>query len=206
MSLNELSIKYKMDKNIASGCHDYIPAYTHLFEKKRNQIKKMLEIGIGSVENGQMSGVVNYGYTTGNSLKCWSEYFPNSIIYGIDIFNHDELNTTNIKTFRADQNNQTDLENVIKNINAPLDIIIDDGSHLGEHQVFSFLFLNKYLSQDGIYVIEDIQPNNINKFLDLTIFPEHSIKYIKDTFIIKYFDTRANFGRVDDFMMAFIKK
>ena len=25
LSLNELSIKYKLDKNIASGCHNYIP-------------------------------------------------------------------------------------------------------------------------------------------------------------------------------------
>jgi len=40
MTLNELSIKYKMDKNIASGCHNYIPAYTELFEKKEMILKK----------------------------------------------------------------------------------------------------------------------------------------------------------------------
>jgi hypothetical protein len=206
MSLNELSIKYKMDKNIASGCHNYIPGYTELFEKKRNNVKKMLEIGIGSVENGQMSGVINYGYKTGNSLKCWKEYFPNATIYGVDIYEHNELNTENIIIFKADQSNQTDLTNIIENINDCLDIIIDDGSHLGEHQVFSFLFLNKWLSKDGIYVIEDIQPKNIDKFLDLSIFPKDSINYIKDTFIIQYFDTRKDFGRADDFMVAFIKK
>lgn len=206
MSLNELSIKYKLDKNIASGCHNYIPGYTELFEKKRNHVKKMLEIGIGSVENGQMSGVINYGYKTGNSLKCWKEYFPNATIYGVDIYEHNELNTENIIIFKADQSNETDLTNIIENINDSLDIIIDDGSHLGEHQIFSFLFLNKWLSKGGIYVIEDIQPNNIDKFLDLSIFPKDSINYIKDNFIIQYFDTRKDFGRGDDFMMAFIKK
>jgi 8-demethyl-8-alpha-L-rhamnosyltetracenomycin-C 2'-O-methyltransferase len=206
MSLNEISIKYKMDKNIASGCHNYIPGYTELFEKKRNNVKKMLEIGIGSVENGQMSGVINYGYKTGNSLKCWNEYFPNATIYGVDIYEHNELNTENIIIFKADQSNETDLTNIIKTINDSLDIIIDDGSHLGEHQIFSFLFLNKWLSKGGIYVIEDIQPNNIDKFLDLSIFPKDSINYIKDNFIIQYFDTRKDFGRADDFMMAFIKK
>jgi len=170
MSLNELSIKYKLDKNISSGCHNYIPGYTELFEKRRKDVKKMLEIGIGSIENGQMGGVINYGYKTGNSLKCWSEYFPNSIIYGIDIYEHEELNTSHIKTFKADQSNEKDLKNIIHNINGSLDIIIDDGSHQGEHQVFSFLFLNKFLSEKGIYVIEDVQPQNIDKFLDLSIF------------------------------------
>ena len=166
----------------------------------------MLEIGIGSVENGQMGGVINYGYKTGNSLKCWNEYFPSATIYGIDIYEHNDLNTENIIIFKADQSNESDLTNILEKINGSLDIIIDDGSHLGEHQLFSFLFLNKWLSRDGIYVIEDIQPDNIDKFLDLSIFPKESINYIKDTFIIQYFDTRKDFGRADDFMMAFIKK
>jgi hypothetical protein len=206
MSLNELSIKYNLDKNIASGCHNYIPGYTEIFDDRKNNVKKMLEIGIGSVENGQMSGVIKNGYKTGNSLKCWAEYFPNATIYGIDIYNHPELNRGRIITFKADQSNKKDLERVVSNINDSLDIIIDDGSHNGNHQVFSFMFLNKFLSKNGIYVIEDVQPNNINKFLDLSIFQEDDIKYIQDNFIIKYFDTRKDFGRSDDFMICFIRK
>jgi len=206
MSLNELSIKYHLDKNIHSGCHNYIPGYTQLFEKRKNDIKSMLEIGIGSIENGQMGGVIQHGYKTGNSLKCWSEYFPNAIIYGMDIYNHAELNTDRIITFQADQNKYSDLDNVIKNIPVDLDIIIDDGSHCGEHQVFSFMYLNKCLSETGMYVIEDIQPQHINQFLDLSIFPKDYIKYIKDNFTIEYFDTRNDFGREDDFMMCFTRK
>ena len=166
----------------------------------------MLEIGIGSVENGQMSGVINYGYKTGNSLKCWSEYFPNSNIYGIDIYKHDELNSERITTLQADQSKESDLERLMKTINNNLDIIIDDGSHVGHHQAFSFLFLNKFLNKDGIYVIEDIQPQNIQSFLDLSIFPKNTINYINNNFIIEYFDTRNIIGRADDFMVAFIKK
>jgi hypothetical protein len=205
-SLDELSKKYKLDKNVASGCHNYIPGYTSVFEDVRYEVQNVLEIGIGSVENGQMSGVVPQGYKTGNSLKCWSEYFVNAKIIGIDIYEHKELNTDKITTFLADQSNETDLQNVINNINCNLDIIIDDGSHNGEHQAFSFMFLNRFLSKNGIYVIEDIQPNNIDKFNDLSIFPENFVIYIKENFEILYFDTRKIINRADDFMVVFKKK
>lgn len=206
MNLYDLSIKYKLDKNIASGCHNYIPGYTTIFEDIRYNVKTILEIGIGSIENGQMGGVIPYGYKTGNSLKCWSEYFTNAKIIGIDIYSHNELNTDRIITFVADQNNGVDLQNVINNIQTDLDVIIDDGSHQGEHQVFSFLFLNKFLSKTGIYVIEDVQPQNINQFITLEIFPEEYIEYIKENFDIEYFDTRNTINRSDDFMIVFKRK
>jgi len=205
-TLDCLSTKYALDKNITSGCHNYIPGYTSLFENIRYNVKNVLEIGIGSVENGQMGGIVHLGYKTGNSLKCWSEYFINAKIHGIDLYKHDELNTTNIQTYVADQSNATDLDNIIYNINCEIDVIIDDGSHCGEHQAFSFMHLYKVLSKTGIYVIEDIQPNNINKFIDLSIFPSDFRQYINDNFNIQYFDTRHTIGRADDFMMAFTYK
>ena len=204
-SLDNLSKKYNLDKNIASGCHNYIPGYVSIFEDIRYNVNNMLEIGIGSVENGQMGGVIHLGYKTGNSLKCWSEYFSNSKIYGIDIFEHKELNTDRITTFVADQSNESCLKNVIDKINCNLDIIIDDGSHQGEHQVFSFMYLNKYLNNNGIYVIEDVQPKNIDKFIDLTIFPSNYVNYIKNNFNITYLDTRKDYNRADDFMVVFKK-
>ena len=153
-----------------------------------------------------MGGVVSQGYITGNSLKCWSEYFPNANIIGIDIFEHKELNSERISTFVADQSSSKDLQNIVDKINMNFDIIIDDGSHIGEHQSFSFLFLNKYLNINGLYIIEDIQPNNIDKFIDLTIFTEEHIPYIKENFEITYFDTRKTINRPDDFMVVFKRK
>lgn len=47
MNLDELSKRYSLDKNIASGCHNYIPAYTELFENSRYNTKSVLEIEIG---------------------------------------------------------------------------------------------------------------------------------------------------------------
>jgi hypothetical protein len=206
LSLDELSKKYNLDKNAASGCHNYIPNYSTIFDEMRTQVKTMLEIGIGSVENGQMCDTTGNplpGYQTGNSLKCWQEYFPNAKIYGIDLYEHKELNQDRIRTFVADQSDTEQMNNVITEINELLDIIIDDGSHYGEHQIFSFMFLSNYLSPNGIYVIEDIQPNYIDSFKNLSIFPEHFRNYIQKNFHICLFDTRGTLGRPDDFMMVF---
>jgi hypothetical protein len=95
----------------------------------------------------------------------------------------------------------------MKTINCKLDIIIDDGSsHHGPHQVTSFMYLHKYLSKIGIYVIEDIQPQNINGFMDLSIFPDYFKKYIIENFTVRYFDTRNDYGREDDFLISFTRK
>jgi hypothetical protein len=207
-TLDIISRKYFLDKNICTGCHNYIPGYSSLFEKVRTTVKNVLEIGIGSVENGQMSGVLSLGYKTGNSLRCWRDYFLNANIYGIDIYSHPELNEDKIKTFVADQSNVEQLNNVILNIDGDLDIIIDDGSHNKYHQVISFMFLEKYLSNNSIYVIEDIQPDGIELFKDLSIFPSDFKDYVLQKYDIKIFDTRneGNRYRADDFMIAFIRK
>jgi hypothetical protein len=204
--LDLLAQKYILDKHISTKCHNYISNYSEIFKNIRNNVKTVLEIGIGSVENGQMGGIVYLGYKTGNSLKCWSEYFVNAKIYGIDIFEHTELNCEKIQTIVADQSSEKDLFNALQIIDSKLDIIIDDGSHLAEHQVFSFIFLNKYLSENGLYIIEDIQPQNIEKFKDLSIFPSDFITYINTYFNVRYFDTRNTLGRADDFMVCFSKK
>jgi hypothetical protein len=152
-----------------------------------------------------MCGVVPLGYKTGNSLRCWRDYFINAKIFGIDIFEVN-IDEKNIKTFKADQSNIFELEKIMKLINTDIDIIIDDGSHNPEHQVKSFIFLEKYLSNIGIYVIEDIQPYCIEKFLNLSIFDYDYKNYILSKYNIKFFDTRKTNNRDDDFMVAFIKK
>jgi hypothetical protein len=207
-SLDTISTRYVLDKNIITGCHDYIPGYTSLFESLRANVKNVLEIGIGSVENGQMSGILHLGYKTGNSLRCWKEYFSNANIYGIDIYPHPELTEERITTFVADQSNADQLSDVLDNINCELDIIIDDGSHIRDHQKISFMHLEKHLSNNGIYVIEDIQPDAIEMFTNLSIFPPDYKEYILQKYDVKIFDTRKSHNRYrsDDFMIAFLRK
>jgi 8-demethyl-8-alpha-L-rhamnosyltetracenomycin-C 2'-O-methyltransferase len=206
LSLHILASIYSLDKCISTKCHNYIPAYEYLFEPIREQVKNVIEIGIGCVEYGQMSGVVNLGYKTGNSLRCWRDYFPNALITGIDIY-PTNISEFRIKTMIADQYNNVQLESVINSLNGELpDIIIDDGSHQLHHQISSFMFLSQYLQSGSIYVIEDIQPNSIPFFQSLDCFPADFKHKVQNEFDIKYFDTRHQYNRADDFMIAFIKK
>lgn len=208
-SLNDLAIHYVTDK-ISSIAHDYIPGYTDLFESKRTSVQCVIEIGIGLGGHYESMLNIHPDFRIGNCLKMWRDYFPNAHIYGLDIIECPELsNESRITTFVADQSNHEDLFRVISTIGEQntVDIIIDDGSHLLEHQVISFMFLSKYLSTEGgIYVIEDVQSAHIESFKTLGVFPEDFREYITNHFEVRWYDTRTNTGCSDDFLMVFIRK
>ena len=73
-----------------------------------------------------------------------------------------------------------------------------------EHQVFSFMHLNKHLSNNGIYVIEDIQKRNSSKFKDLSVFPSDFQEYINKYFKYTLYEG-LNDNRLDDYMMVFTR-
>lgn len=119
-----------------------------LISKFFNRRKKynILEIGIGGH---------NKKYEGGDSLLALSSYFYNSNIIGADIEDKSFLNNKNIETVILNQGNIKSLSDLGNRFNF-FDIIIDDGSHFCDHQRISFEVLFKYLSDGGIYVIEDM--------------------------------------------------
>lgn len=89
------------------------------------------------------------------SLNLWLNYFPNAFVYGIDINISDEGDM--YKIFKADQSQTDDLHNIMHQITKPLFLIVDDGSHIPEHQILSFNLLFELLLPGGTYIIEDIE-------------------------------------------------
>ncbi len=65
--LNDIALKHNTDKS--SWGHNYTAVYDPLFTPFRQEPIKFLEIGI------------QQGY----SLRTWRDWFPNAIVYGIDI-------------------------------------------------------------------------------------------------------------------------
>jgi hypothetical protein len=95
------------------------------------------------------------GVDASRSLKMWNDMFKNGKIYGMDI--NLEFKHPKGEVYKGDQSNKKDLKRVTKLIKSA-DVIMDDGSHVPEHQLISFNYLfNKLLKHGGTYIIEDIE-------------------------------------------------
>lgn len=172
---NDLSIlceKYGSDKgyvnlenNTPQGwkAHTYTNIYYNLFNHFKKEIKLLFECGIGT-NNQKIISNMSVNGKPGASLRVWREYFTNSLIYGADIDKNILFEEDRIKTFYVDQLNQSSIKEMWSNINKDnFDIIIDDGLHTLEGSVT--LFLNSFdkLRKNGIYIIEDVHLDYINK-------------------------------------------
>lgn len=149
--LCKIAERYGTDK---VNHHTYTELYDALFCARRNTVRRVLEIGIGTAEYMVSSPD---RYFTGASLLMWRDYFPEAIVYGADVSPSAMFSAERIETFLVDQGALEELKSRAK-IRAGLgyDLIVDDGSHLWEHQVSSANTLLPLLSEDGLYVIEDV--------------------------------------------------
>ena len=169
--LCSLAQAYNVDKcpNIKAkySTHTYTPKYELLLKDIRLNVTSMLEIGIGNV--GLMSGIID-NYSPGCSLRMWRDYFPNAKIYGCDIVSSVLFQEDRIKTFYVDQSDPKSLKNLVTSISEfpYMDVILDDGSHQKDHQEISFQNLWSFVKpKGGIYIIEDVNVNNIDYLVDL---------------------------------------
>jgi hypothetical protein len=182
----------KTDKNTS---HSYINAYERLFENKKFDTNNILEIGIGEPKENKCNG---------GSIKLWRDYFPNSIIYGLDIqdisaINDDIINKDRIKLYTSiDAYDQTFIEREFIEKNIKFDILIDDGPHTLDSMVFFVKHYLPLLNENGILVIEDIPDEKWIKILTDNTPPEYKQ-------CIEWVDLRQTKNRWDD-MMFIINK
>lgn len=166
--LCRLGEQYSVDKTPCFGGHTYTPEYHTLLSDRCNEVKLMLEIGIGNTP--LMKSLTNEIYTPGASLRMWRDYFPNAQIVGCDILDSVLFTEDRITTFQTDQSNVTSLKtlmNHIQQIQPYADVILDDGSHEIEHMIISFKELWPLVKPGGMYIIEDIRRPFIEKILNL---------------------------------------
>lgn len=121
----------------------YLKEYERLFNSYRNDAIHLLEVG---VQNG-------------GSLEIWSKYFPNAQkLVGCDInekcrslkYDH-----KNIFVLIGDIASAETKANILQ-LSNKYDIIIDDGSHTSPDVIKTFLLYFEALTDDGLYIVEDI--------------------------------------------------
>src|SRR3972149_8272692 len=99
--LCEIAFKYGTDK-CPQISHNYTPVYYKLLKDKKEKIRKVLELGIGSRKTMQW---VPKHYQTGASLLMWRDFFPNAQIYGVDRDPSTIFQAERIKTFLSSTTN-----------------------------------------------------------------------------------------------------
>ena len=148
-TLDELANFYKTDKGTeyyGSSRHGYAPIYDSILSKWRSLDINMLEIGI-----------CMEGTEGGHSVRMWQDYFEKAKIYTFDIVDMSRLENQTIKFYQGNQSKRDDFEKMLNKFNNPkFEFILEDGSHIHEHQIISFAALFQHIVSDGYYIMEDV--------------------------------------------------
>ncbi len=127
-------------KPVAKWLH-YLPIYDQLLGPYAGSKVKMLEIGVAQ----------------GGSLALWRKFLGDeAVIFGIDIDPKCAAFDGSDGCVRiGSQDDPKFLRDVAAEMKG-LDVVLDDGSHVGRHQRASFDVLFPLLNDGGIYIIEDV--------------------------------------------------
>lgn len=146
---NELDRLAELHGSDKFGSHWYTKHYHEHFHGLRQDAVHLLEIGIGGYDDPSAGGA---------SLRMWRDYFSAGSIYGLDFYDKSGVATDRIRTFQGSQADPRVLSRIVDaSPTGSFDIIIDDGSHRGEHVVMTFLSMFQFVKDDGWYVVEDTQ-------------------------------------------------
>ncbi len=180
--LNDLEKLYFMNgHNLSSKWIHYFEAYHRFFSRFIGKDVSILEIGVAG----------------GGSLQLWKKYFKrgcNAVkVFGIDI-------DPRCKQFEEDGieiliGSQDDLQFLrsVKQIIGKIDILIDDGGHSCQQQINTFEELFDTVTDDGIYLCEDVHTSYMKEFMDngTNTFIEYS-KNLIDEMHHQYSDKKYN--------------
>ena len=118
--------------------HGYIPFYEQFFAQR------------------QLLRIAEFGVYKGNSIRWLLERFPNSSVYGADILPLQSEWPVDPR-FQFTQLNQESRKEIHGFLNqCKFDLIIEDGSHLPQHQVNCLIEGLDALNPNGMYILEDI--------------------------------------------------
>lgn len=144
--------------------HTYISSfYSDKFKGLRDKKIKILEIGV----------------LQGHSLKLWENYFSEAEIFGVDIQNIIEHTYgERVKIIFGNAYSPKFIDYLENNF-GKFDIIIDDGPHTLDTQLFFLSNFQRLLSGSGsILILEDVYPQAFGELKSR--FPDFSVIDLRD--------------------------
>lgn len=204
--LCEIMGRNKSDKghlNINESWHNYTTFYYSIFKDIKDKELRIFELGLGTNNITIPSNMGSNG-RPGASLFGWSEFFPNSKIFGADIDSNILFNTDKIKTFYCDQTNPYIIKYMWneQQLHENFDIIIDDGLHTFNANVCFFENSIHKLNHNGYFIIEDIL--NKDQKLFISKIKEWENKYKNCLFKLLNIPSTKNY--CDNSLLVIYKK
>ena len=152
-TLDDLANLYSTDKGTKyphGSVHGYAPIYDSYLTSLRDKPLRILEVGI-----------CMEGSEGGHSVKMWDDYFEKAQIYTFDIVDMSThpyiVEHNNIFFYQGDQSKREDFILMYEKFdNKEFDFILEDGSHVHEHQMISLGHLFQYVKSKGYYILEDM--------------------------------------------------
>lgn len=160
-TLDRIAKSHGTDKS--SEIHNYCVKYEKYLPFNRYDELNILEIGV----------------LDGKSLLTWKEYYYRAQILGIDINSEcKKYEEPRISVEIGSQDDSTFLSQVSLKY-GPFDMILDDGSHMNNHQVYSFQQLWGQVKSGGVYVIEDVGCSYWSDYGGGYLHSESTMEYFK---------------------------
>lgn len=164
--------------------HDLGFLYGPLLKHKSLTAQKVIEIGVGSTKPG--------------SLIAFGQFFSQASVWGIDKINHQQTSfEPNIFFKLGNAYDRNWMDTTLGNEES-WDIVIDDGSHKKEDQLWCLEYFKDKLAPNGIILIEDVREPSIDYIYDNFGGNGHYLSVIdrmrcprtsefKDDYIIMYY-------------------
>lgn len=158
--------------------HTYADFYSRLFSHCRNSVRKVFECGLGT-NNPDLPSTMGVSGKPGASLRVWRAFFPNAIIYGADIDKDILFDEERIKTYYIDQLDPAAIKSFWKATGeSDFDFMIDDGLHTFEAGSTLFTHSVDKLSELGIYIIEDVLPSDLLRYVEFFKDKEYVVEFV----------------------------
>lgn len=164
--------------------HSYIEVYAELLAPYRETAKAVLELGA----------------LAGHSIRMWEHFFTQATVHGVDISTKPIGGRFDLEPMIAEGTHHihildaTDPAQVETHFaGCMFDVVIDDASHLFEHQMAMYANFKPHLSPGGIYIIEDIEDIDKRRAAFEQIDPSKTVRIM---------DRRGIKGRFDDVLIV----
>jgi predicted O-methyltransferase YrrM len=107
---------------------------------------------------GKVDRVVEFGVLHGASIRWLADCFPAAEIIGADLLPRqpDWPRDGRVRYWQIDQADRSGIRTMFAGISGGVDMVIDDGSHIPQHQASCLAEGMTRLRPGGLYILEDI--------------------------------------------------